>query len=189
MDYNVAAVQAPKVVDHCGRCSSDAGPQDFVARRDSGTQVVVVEQGQVFEDQDVSAVMVGLNIPENFQMGWRQAANTAVTWNDAWVLMRMSGEVMEPSVVAMVHAWCRLLAGSDDPGDVRARVVAPLEGLIRVWQSRLALRLLCRPAFHWKSSIVRSVASEACPPFHPAPSYELFVQPTRWSSTDCASRS
>lgn len=189
MDCNVAAVQAPKVVGHYGRCSSDAGRQDFVARRDSGMQVVVVEQGQVFEDQDVNAVMVGLNIPGSSQMGWRQAASTAVTRDDAWVLMRMSDEVMEPSVVAMVHAWCRLLADSDDPGDVRARVFAPLEGLIRVWQSRLVLRLLCRPAFHWKSSIVRSVASEACHPFRPALSYELFVQPTRWSSTDCASRS
>ena len=180
MDYNAAAVQAPKVVDHCGRCFSDAGQQDFVARRDSGMRVVVVEPGQVSEDQDMNAVTVGLNIPESFQMGWRQAASTAVTC-DAWVPIRVSGEGMEPSAVAMIHALCRLLAGSDGPGDVRAKVVAPREGSLRVWQSRLALRLLCRPAFHWKSSILRSVALRAYPLSRPALSYELFVRPTRWS--------
>lgn len=78
-DCNAAAVQVLKVVDHYGRCSSDAGRQGFVARRDLGMQATAVESGQVFEDQDVNVAMVGLNIPKSFQMGLRQAASTATT--------------------------------------------------------------------------------------------------------------
>lgn len=42
-------------------------------------QAIVVEPGQVFEDQGVNGVMVDLNILESFRKGLRQGASTAVT--------------------------------------------------------------------------------------------------------------
>lgn len=105
------------------------------------------------------------------------------------MLRRTSDEEMVLSTVVMAHAWNRLLAGNDDPDDVRERVVALLEASIRGLQSHLALQLLGHPVAHLKSLTLMSVALEACLLSHPAPSYELCVQPTKWSLTDCASRS
>lgn len=155
MDYNAAAVQVPKVVDHHGHCSWDEDQQGFAARTDSGMRAVVVGREQAFEAQDENVVMVSLSSLRTPLMGARQAESTAVAWDDARVSRRMTCGEKVLSMGARTRAWSTRPMRSDDPDDVHVlgRVAGLLEVSTLVLQWRSARRLLGHHVAHSKSLI------------------------------------